>query len=287
MISIIEEDNMTSYEKNYMFMEAKASPRANMRRIEVTMNKRKRSSKVNGKDMAKSEEVDIDDTEEDIGADDDADSGEDEDLAGLEEIDLDDEDDTETEEEPETEDDVETEPDDSGDNEDVEIEGDTDSETDGEDSDSEVAIDNSDDEGGDGSEDTGGSEEGDNAGGGEEQQSPEDKEEAIQKQALYRQFERLYETIENYIDKLEDQTGVDEKINHQFNLVSGKLNQLKDFLYDYMIIKFKNEDYLHSLLFYQRVIAVVNLSIDLLEETESIQNKGNGKGKKRKSKPKN
>lgn len=293
MIEIVEEaDFTTSFEQKYIFTEAKGKPRTNLRRISVTMKNGKSGLTVNGKEIP-NDDIPIDDDDSDDSVD----------IDALDSIDVDD-DDTGDES---SDDDVVTEPDDdsSEDNVDTDEEDDVltdDSDDSGDDSseDDEVMTDDSDDDDGSGAnsdeestgddvltddsedesptdnsgEDTSGGDQnmGDDS-GDESNMSPEQKEEAIHKQALYRQFNLLYTTIGKYIQKLEEQTGLDDTLNHSINKVTDQLTSLQEFLYDYMVIKFKNEEYVKSVLFYERSVAVVSLCMDILDDIKKSRNR--------------
>lgn len=267
--------NLTAFERKYMFLEADTDDRANVRRISINSESGRRKISINGRDA---DTVDIDLDEDDLSE---------EDIEGMDDSDIDIEDDIDTEEDMDEEDisleeeptgdseDVETEPVDTEPSEDDspveeepsgdESEGTTEEEpsTGGEEeSDVDIEGDDSDDSGDSSEEqpDTGESEE--NSDG--EEASPEDKEEIIHKHTLFNKFERLYETITNYISTLDGVVGKTYEINHQYKLVKDELKRLVDFLYDYMIIRFKDATYAESMLFYQRAIAAVNLSLDML-----------------------
>lgn len=122
-----------------------------------------------------------------------------------------------------------------------------------------------------GSNDQGSSDSGDDDSEDDSSESPEDKEEALHKQALFSKFQNLYESISTYNTKLDGVVGKTNETNHQYKEINDNLKQVRDFLYDYMVIKFKDVSYTESMLFYQRAIAVVNLSMDQLETVKKSE----------------
>lgn len=223
-----------------------------------------------------SDDIAIDDTSDDISTD-----SEDTDTSG---------DDSETVvtantagEDSDGGDDIVTEPDDDTDSsndstDDTSDDSDSDS---GDDSGSDngssddIAIepDNGEDSSGDdsGSDDQSSSDSGDSGDGDDSSESPEDKEEALHKQALFSKFQNLYTSISTYNTKLDGIVGKTDDTNRQYREINDNLKQVKDFLYDYMVIRFKDVSYTESMLFYQRAIAVVNLSMDQLETVKKSE----------------
>lgn len=139
--------------------------------------------------------------------------------------------------------------------------------------DSEVTPEDGEDnaDGGDGSEENSG--EGDQTGDDNSGTEEEDQDDIMHKQNLYRKFMNLHESVSNYCQKLDTQIGIDDETNRQYKEVGEKLKQLKEFLYTYMVIKFTHEEYVQSLLFYQRSLAAANLLLDTLSEIRKKEEK--------------
>lgn len=255
MLVYLPKRELTKFER--LYMEADEKPHRNMRSIEVTEENGRRSAKINGGDT----DIDVD-----LDEDDEVDMGE--------EFPVDDYD-----EEPNDEDyldgDVEENPEDEDTNTAIDTEGDDDSLDTGDTE--EANNDNEENTGGadidlegddDNGEDTGESDDSNNDNGENSEEKSEDISEAIHKQALYRKFVRLHDATDNYITKLEDLTGFDRETNHRYNEITDELHMLKDFLFDFMIIKFKTESYPRCEYFYQRAVAVITL---LLDELDSLK----------------
>lgn len=246
------DDGLTPFERKYMFTEA-TDKRKNVRRITIDMEDGKRNLKVNGNDAnlddTASEEDDINSDDEDLDTDEEpTDSLDDEESSIATEPD-----DTEGE----TNDSIEPEVD-ADNNGDVEGDDGNDIASEPDDTTNTTTDNNADSENS--------NDENDNT-----EESPEEKEEVIHKQALFGKFQTLYEIIGNYCAKLDDLVGETDESNHKIKEINNQLKQLSDFLYDYMIIKFKDASYMESMLFYQRSIAVVNLSLDMLEEVKKLE----------------
>lgn len=118
---------------------------------------------------------------------------------------------------------------------------------------------------------------GDNNGGDDE--NKDDFQEGLHKQNLYRKFVNLHTAIDHYSSKLSTMIGVDNATNHMYTQVNDKLKELKELLYDYMVLKFKKNKYVESMLFYQRSVATTNICLDMLADINNTIRDG-GKPKK-------
>lgn len=285
-----KDDGLTPFERKYLFTEARGEKknRKNVRQISIDMSNKKGKAIINGTETD-ANDVDVDDTDDidlselddeanasDTSVDLDDDTADDS-TGNNADIDLEDPGDSSMGDDDGSDpsDNVSTEPDNPDDSEedDTSTDNDSDATDDGNGNDAtggsdDIAVEPDDgdsDSSSDGGEtdDSSSDDSGDSDGSSEE--SPEDKEEAIHKQALFSKFQNLYESIGNYNAKLDEIVGKTDITNHNYKEINDNLKQLRDFLYDYMIIKFKDASYTESMLFYQRSIAVVNLSLDMLE----------------------
>lgn len=283
-----KDDGLTPFERKYLFTEARGEKkdRKNVRQISIDMSSKKGKTTINGTETD-TDDVDVDDTDDidlselddEANASDtsvDPDDDTDDDSTGDDmDIDLEDpEDSSMGDDGTDASDDISTEPDDGDDSGEDSGSTDTDSDTSGDDGGSDDVAIEPDDDSDSGSDDSGSSDaSSDDSGDSEDssEESPEDKEEAIHKQALFSKFQNLYESIGNYNAKLDEIVGKTDMTNHNYKEINDNLKQLRDFLYDYMIIKFKDASYTESMLFYQRSIAVVNISLDMLENVRKIE----------------
>ena len=64
--------------------------------------------------------------------------------------------------------------------------------------------------------------------------------------------------------------GIDADTHEMITEISEKLRSLAEMMYDYMVLKFKKNSYLESMLFYQRTVAAVNLCLDSLDKIRQI-----------------
>ena len=193
-------------------------------------------------DNGTDEDVAVDDTndgdmEEDLGDDDGDDTGDAEgDDGGEDDVSLDDEDGT---------------GDDAGDGDDSGGGGDSDG--------NDIAVDDG------GTDDaTDGADDGED----DAEENPDAKKDAILKQNLYRKYMRLLDAIDGYTDKIGKRVSQSDEINRMFNQVCEKLKILKDFVHDYMVIRFLTNTYTQSVLFYQRAVAATNIVIDMVRELQ-------------------
>lgn len=134
-----------------------------------------------------------------------------------------------------------------------------------------ISADDTGDDAGDG-QDQNGDDQGDDTGDdGEDGQDDNSSDDKIHKQNLYKKFMNLHTAVDGYTHKLSSMIGVDNETNEMYTSICKRLQELQDMLYDYMVLKFKKNDYLQSMLFYQRSIATVNMCLDALASlTEAI-----------------
>lgn len=293
MIEIIdlEKEHLTDYEKKYLFTEAPDNKeRVNVKRITLRAPDKRTYDFRKGADDEPEDTEPTDTTEDpDIVEDPGDDLNEDEtpedttvdDIEGDngDDIVADDDittgDDQTTEEEPATDenqdatvDDPENQdnPDDAGNTDDIVVD-------DNENITADDASDAGDNAGTDNQQD-----DGDND---DTNENNDDAQEKIHKQNLFNRFMTLRSSIENYSTKLSSIIGIDAEKHAMISEVSDKLTQLSDMMYDYMVIKFKKNSYLESMLFYQRTVAAVNLCLDSLSKICDMT-KAETKGKKKK-----
>lgn len=288
MIKIIdlETEQLTDFEKKYLFTEAPGEKeRVNVKRISLrapdkrTYDFRRGADDdpddVNtGDEDQSTENIDADepDTTDDMDADDGSDDESDI-VTDDESIEFSDDD---TEEDPEEMDDNSIVTDDE--NEDPDLSADDTEESDG---DSDIVTDDDPDISADDESDQGNSDDsGENDDGSSGDENDDEK---IHKQNLFKKFITLRTSIENYNAKLSSMIGIDAETHGMIAEISDKLKSLGDMMYDYMIIKFKRNSYVQSMLFYQRTIAAVNLCLDSLDDIRKLSIKDDKSIKKKRN----
>lgn len=127
-------------------------------------------------------------------------------------------------------------------------------------------------------EDTGTDDGADDQGNGEENKPGVDFD-STRKYNLFKEFMALYNACENYISKLENILKDDTIVNQIIMVCTNNLREVKSILYDYMTIKFPVNSYVQSLLFYQKMIASVQLVFAMLKQTSDIKEKESKKKK--------
>ena len=296
MINIIdlEKESMTDFERKYMFTEAPDDQeRVNVKRIRLKAPDRRTYDfkKGAGGDDETTETPDnteeLDDTgtsgdtveDPDVNTDDPTTT--DDATGDAESIDMNDDsgapDDIVTDDEAPTDDQTDA-PDDGGSDAES-IDMGNDSGTSGDivtDDDGDISTDDANDDQNAGTDDTDttdGESDGDN------------KNEGIHKQNLYKKFVSLKTSVDNYEHKLSSIIGVDPETHEMMHRITDKMRSLSDMMYDYMILKFKNNTYLESMLFYQRALSATKLCLDALakvaEITEESDNKKSGNSRKK------
>ena len=297
MINIIdlEKESMTDFERKYMFTEAPDDQeRVNVKRIRLKAPDRRTydfKKGAGGDDETtetpdNTEELDdtgtSGDTVEDPDVNTDEPTATDDETGDAESIDMNDDsgasDDivTDDDEEVSTDDQTGDAPDDgggesidmgddSGTSDDIVTDDDGDISTDDANNDQNAGTDDTDT--------TDGESDGDN------------KNEGIHKQNLYKKFVSLKTSVDNYEHKLSSIIGVDPETHEMMHRITDKMRSLSDMMYDYMILKFKNNTYLESMLFYQRALSATKLCLDALakvaEITEESDNKKSGNSRKK------
>lgn len=295
MIKIIDrkESEKTDFEKNYMFTEAPSdTERVNVKRIRLkapgarTYDFRKGADEEEDPETTDTETTDTepaDDTadSDDIAVDDNDDISADDtpDMTGDEDPDATGDDDIATD------DDIDNIEPDGGSTEDT-GDGETVSPDDSADggNDDIVTDDNGDisEDDTSGTDDTGDGTTGDD---GNEEETDGDSEDAMHKQNLYKKFVTLRTAIDNYDHKLSAIIGVDPATHKMIHDVTNKLRSMGDMMYDYMVLKFKKNTYLESMMFYQRTMAATNLCLDALTKIGNKTKKEVDKNRE-KTKPK-
>lgn len=304
MIKIIDrkEEEKTDFEKNYMFIEAPSdTERVNVKRIRLkapgarTYDFRKGAD---GDEETPEEDPEPTDTETtDVEPADDTTGSDDIAVDDNDDISVDDTPDMTEDEAPDAtgDDDIATDDDiDSGDPDDGSPEDTGDGETISPDDNAGGGDDDivTDDNGDISEDDTSGT--GDNTGDdttgddGSGEETDGDSEDAMHKQNLYKKFVTLRTAIDNYDHKLSAIIGVDPETHKMIHEVTNKLRSMGDMMYDYMVLKFKKNTYLESMMFYQRTMAATNLCLDALtkignktkKEADKNHNKTKPKTKK-------
>ena len=293
MIKIIDrkESEKTDFEKNYMFTEAPSdTERVNVKRIRLkapgsrTYDFRKGAD---GEEETPEEDMEPTDTEpaddttgsDDIAVDDNDDISVDDtpDMIGDEDPDATGDDDIATDDDINSGDPDGGSPGDTGDGETVSPDDNT-----GSGDDDIVTDDNGDisEDDTSGTDDTGDDTTGDDDSG---EETDGDSEDAMHKQNLYKKFVTLRTAIDNYDHKLSAIIGVDPETHKMIHEVTNKLRSMGDMMYDYMVLKFKKNTYLESMMFYQRTMAATNLCLDALtkigNKTKKESDKSHGKTK--------
>ena len=298
MINIIdlEKESMTDFERKYMFTEAPDDQeRVNVKRIRLKAPDRRTYDfkKGAGGDDETTETPDNTEELDDTGTS--GDTVEDPDVntdeptttdvatGDAESIDMNDDsgasDDivTDDDEEVSTDDQTGDTPDDGGDGESIDMNDDSGASDDiVTDDDGDISTDDANNDQNAGTDDTDttdGESDGDN------------KNEGIHKQNLYKKFVSLKTSVDNYEHKLSSIIGVDPETHEMMHRITDKMRSLSDMMYDYMILKFKNNTYLESMLFYQRALSATKLCLDALakvaEITEESDNKKSGNSRKK------
>lgn len=88
---------------------------------------------------------------------------------------------------------------------------------------------------------------------------------SMRKYNLYKEYSRLRNTVNTYIEKLEASMSDDYESNQVLKTATEKMREVYDLLSDYMLMKFEACNYVQNMLFYQQQIATINLIFKLLK----------------------
>lgn len=101
---------------------------------------------------------------------------------------------------------------------------------------------------------------------GETQTAPaKSYDEQLRSYNLYNRFVVLYNSVKNYISKLDGLVKDSYDSNLIIRTTTSQLREIEDLLKDYMILQFQNASYVKSLLFYEKAVASIQLVFNLLE----------------------
>lgn len=93
------------------------------------------------------------------------------------------------------------------------------------------------------------------------------------KYSLYINMKNLYKAIQKYEDRLDEFVGSGYNFNITTKIANKKLVELEETIYQYMTVKFKDADYLVSMNFYQKCIAVLMLIFELMRNNKETDTK--------------
>lgn len=107
--------------------------------------------------------------------------------------------------------------------------------------------------------------------------------EATRKYTLYKEFLNLMDAIDVYVERLENYYIDDSARNKIIRTSIEKLSEIKDQIYEYIMMRFELASYVQALMFYQKMRVSILLVFNLLEKIRYInkmQEELKTKGKK-------
>lgn len=103
--------------------------------------------------------------------------------------------------------------------------------------------------------------------------------EQSQKYILYKKFLKLDENLTMYIKTLNDIITDDAVIMMKYQTVGKNLEKAKNLLSEYMLIKYQSSTYIQNMLFFKRIIAIVDISFNMIAEIKGEKEKNMKKKK--------
>jgi hypothetical protein len=102
----------------------------------------------------------------------------------------------------------------------------------------------------------------------EPEETEEEKNEKIKKFHMYKRFLRLYNSIDSFLEKIQDVVKNDATQNAVIKTVTNNLKDIHDAMYDYMTIRYKSQSYVQILIYFETVISIVKLNFELLRNNK-------------------
>ena len=96
---------------------------------------------------------------------------------------------------------------------------------------------------------------------------------STRKYVLFKEFMGLHNSVNNYISKLENTLSDDPATNYIYKTCTKNLREIRDILYDFMILKYETSRYVQSLLFYEKMVASVQIVFNILNKAIKIKGK--------------
>lgn len=100
------------------------------------------------------------------------------------------------------------------------------------------------------------------ANGEEQTDSPVEQ---LYKYNLYKKFQKVLKSIEEYSIELDNIVSDDFEVNAKYKELTAKLKEIETLMEDYMIMKFSKVSFMQSMLFYQRVVTSVDIILQTLK----------------------
>ena len=97
---------------------------------------------------------------------------------------------------------------------------------------------------------------------------------SVRKYNLYKEFSRLRSSVSTYIAKLESCISDDQDSNQIIKECTRRFREIHDLITDYMMMKYELCNYVQNLLFYQKMIATVQMVFKLLKTANRLYEKG-------------
>jgi hypothetical protein len=127
------------------------------------------------------------------------------------------------------------------------------------------------DYGADSGDDTGDNADNADAQGDEQDSNGENSGERAEKQKkfhMYKRFLRLYNSIEDFLDKIQGVVKNDATQNAVIKTVYNNLSDVHDNMFDYITIRYKTQTYVQVLIYFETVISIVKLNFELLRNNK-------------------
>ena len=104
----------------------------------------------------------------------------------------------------------------------------------------------------------------------DEQKGPAVGADSMRKYSLYKEFIKLLNAIDKYVETLDTQVVDDLSYNKAIRISTEKLKEIKMQCYDYLMLKFELDSYGKNLVFHQKIVVAIQLVFNMLAKIKTI-----------------
>ena len=107
------------------------------------------------------------------------------------------------------------------------------------------------------------------AGTGDESKAPAVSADSMRKYNLFKEYTKLLNAIDRYIEVLDSQVVDDVSYNKAIRIATEKLKEIKNQCYDYLLLKFELDSYGKNLVFQQKIVVAIQLVFNMIAKIKT------------------
>lgn len=92
---------------------------------------------------------------------------------------------------------------------------------------------------------------------------------STRKYLLFKEFMKLSNSVEGYIDKLENTITSNPQLNQIYKTSTEKLRDIRELIVDYMVMRFSISSYVQSLIFFNSQVAAIELIFSIITKAQA------------------